>query len=295
MMMELVKLNKKYFPELEKLNEDRLQFNQVNEDFFSVYHSCSFAQQFLLRNKVRLLKSNTDIIGYLWYTVFDKNVCFINSMYIDNSKFNGVPLKDLYGKFINFLKPKYDVRYYYECNNTNFSILNELGFNKCEGVIDMKCNISDIIGCSDFSNVDFEVFKKGTHEALRCKIQNEVFKNDSRMPLEVEDIYFDELQNYYFDEGAIFIKQENKYIGYGQIIIDNNNAIIVNVGILNPYRGKGYGKELLYYLIGIIKSKGYEEVSIKVASNNFVALNLYKSMGFISYKETYNMILKRSR
>lgn len=294
-MVELVKLNKKYFSDLEKLNECRLQFNKVNEDFFLIYHSCSLAQQFLLRNKVRLLKYDSYIIGYLWYTLLDKNVCFINSMYIDNSNLKDVLLKDLYGIFINYLKVKYDVRYFYECNGTNFKILDELGFIKCDGVIDMKCKVSNIIDFPSFNNVDFETFKKGTHEALRCKIQNEVFKNDSRMPLEVEDIYFDELQNYYFDEGAIFIKLDNKYIGYGQVIIDNEHAIIVNVGILNAYRGMGYGKKLLYHLISIIRDKGYEEVAIKVAANNYIALKLYESMGFIAYKESYNMILKRSR
>jgi ribosomal protein S18 acetylase RimI-like enzyme len=294
-MMELIKLNKKNISALEKLNESRLLFNEVNEDFLSLYNNCNIAQQFLLRNKVRLLKHNCKIIGYLWYTVIDKSTCFINSMYIDNSNLSDVSIIDLYGIFINYLKARYVVKYYCECNSINFNILNKLGFCTFDGVIEMKCKINNITGSSDLNNVNFEILKKGTHEALRCKIQNEVFRNEARMPLEIEDMYFDELQNYYFDEGAIFIKLDDIYIGYGQVIIDNNCAIIVNVGILSAYRGKGYGKKLLYQLIEIIRINGYEDVSIKVATNNCIALNLYKSMGFSVYKESYDMMIKRSR
>lgn len=294
-MIELVKLNKKNISVLENLNESRLLFNEANEDFLSLYNSCNIAQQFLLRNKVRLLIHNCKIIGYLWYTVLDKGICLVNSMYINSSNVSDMCIIDLYSFLINYLKDRYDVKYYCECNSINFNILDGLGFCKCDGVIDMKCKINNIAGFSELNNVNFEIFKKGTHEALRCKIQNEVFKNDSRMPLGIEDIYFDELQNYYLDKGAIFIKLDDKYIGYGQVIIDNNCAIIVNVGILSSYRGKGYGKKLLYQLIEIIRTSGYEDVSIKVAANNNIALNLYKSMGFTAYKESYNMVLKRSR
>jgi hypothetical protein len=75
-------------------------------------------------------------------------------------------------------------------------------------------------------SVNIELFKKGFHEQIRCNIQNEVFKNDSRIPLSIEDIYYDESQKYYYDEGSIFIKKANDYIGYGQIIMDMRIQVI---------------------------------------------------------------------
>ncbi|WP_406541200.1 hypothetical protein [Clostridium ljungdahlii] len=54
----------------------------------------------------------------------------------------------------------------------------------------------------------------------------------------LEDIYFDEAQDYYFEKGAIFLKQNDEYIGYGQIVMENDIPVIVNFGILKEFRGK---------------------------------------------------------
>ncbi len=129
--------------------------------------------------------------------------------------------------------------------------------------------------------------KKDKDEKARCLLQNEIFKNDDRIPINIEDIYYDEAQEYYFDKGAIFIKFDNIPIGYGQIIIEDKVASIVNFGIIEKYRKKGYGKVFLRYLLNIAVDNEFSRVSLKVDSNNVVALNLYIALGFNIKKEFY--------
>lgn len=88
------------------------------------------------------------------------------------------------------------------------------------------------------------------------------------------------MQKYYIKDAAVFIKLNDKFIGYGQVIIEKGMPLIVNVGILQAYRGNGYGKMLLLHLLHIAECMSYKKVKIKVDYNNIIAMNLYKNLGF---------------
>ena len=45
------------------------------------------------------------------------------------------------------------------------------------------------------------------------------------------------------------------------------------------YRGEGYGKAILQYVLSFAKEKGYSEIVLGVDCDNTVALNLYKKLG----------------
>ncbi|PWX46003.1 N-acetyltransferase, partial [Clostridium perfringens] len=51
-------------------------------------------------------------------------------------------------------------------------------------------------------------------------------------------------------------------------------------GIIEEFRGKGYGEALLIHILNQAKIKGLKEVYIKVKSDNINAINLYKKTGF---------------
>ncbi len=112
------------------------------------------------------------------------------------------------------------------------------------------------------------------------------FKSHDRIPLTKEDIYFDESQNYYVKDASFFIKKDDEYIGYGQVILENNIPFIVNFGILSNFRKEGYGKVLLNHILNKLKIKGFKKVMIRVSSENEIALNLYKSLGFYHIKKS---------
>ena len=197
-----------------------------------------------------------------------------------------------YKFLLDTLKKNCSVTYLCESNNYNYEILKNLGFIKKDGMLILYLNMTENIPLVLHENLQFEVLKKGRDEHIRCEIQNNIFKEDTRVPLAVEDIYFDEVQSYYFDKGSVFLKKDGRHIGYGQVIIEHNIPVIVNFGILKEYRGKGYSKSLLTYLLKIIQYNGFNNVKIKVKSTNKVALNLYKGIGFKITGETYNWELK---
>jgi ribosomal protein S18 acetylase RimI-like enzyme len=282
-MLKCISLNKKHFNIFTDLNNSSKNFNNLNEDFFSLYRELNFIQRFFLVRRVKLLKKDNEIIGFYWLTKHNTMEYTLNSIYVKD-KFD---LIDKYMFVIDALSLNGILTYRCEKNSFNYKVLKSIGFEAVEGTYEMQANIKSNIEYNAITDVQFEILQKNKQEELRCKIQNEVFKNETRIPLTIEDIYYDEEQSYYYDNGAVFIKKENEYIGYGQIIIVDNIPVIVNVGILKAYRGNGYGEALMHYLINYLYNQGFSEVKLRVSASNSVAINLYKRMGFSIIKETH--------
>ncbi|PRR78883.1 putative acetyltransferase [Clostridium liquoris] len=284
-MCKCIKLNKNNITQLKLLNDSRIYFNKLNEDFFALYRSCNIFQKMFLKRDITLLISEGKYIGYIWATMQDKNSYLINSLNIDSTS----NVEKYISLLIGTLRVGYTASYTCEGNGNNVNQLEKAGFRKISGTIKMELNLSGSYTSSINNEVMFKILEKGKEEKIRCNIQNEVFKNDTRIPISIRDIYFDQCQEYYFDDGAIFIMKDNKYMGYGQIIIENNVPIIVNLGILKDYRGKGYGKALINYLLQIVRINKFEKVIINVDWNNKIALEMYKKCGFKIVSEQYNM------
>jgi len=292
-MYECVNLNKKNIGKLKELNFIKSEFNVLNEDFFEFYSNCNFAQQIMLKRKVKLIKNDGDYIGFIWYEHLNKNICTIKSIFC-LEKHISYPYKLL----LDNIKGKSIIKYNCQSNDFNFAVLNEIGFAKAQGVLELSLSKLEFekFEYNDFlnkNNLIFREYKKGKDESLRCSIQNHVFEDENRTPLSVHDIYFDVSQDYYLEKGAVFLYKATKCIGYGQIILEKEYPFIVNVGILNDFRGLGYGKILMYHLLNIINENKYNEVRIKVKSSNFKALNLYRELGFKENFETFIWELKR--
>ncbi|MDW8801940.1 GNAT family N-acetyltransferase [Clostridium sp. A1-XYC3] len=292
-MFECVGLNKTNFNKLLDLNKLRHNFNNLNEDFIKVYNNSNFAQRMLLRRRVKLLIKDSRYIGYIWAEMNDKKNCSIKALNVLSS--NNADTLDYspYKALINNLRKNTLVNYYCESNNFNSQVLENIGFTKGEGTLILSFNVEENKLVMPEHSLQFETLQVGADEGKRCRIQNEIFKNNNRLPLTIDDIYFDEAQSYYVDKGAVFLKKDSQYVGYGQIIIEENTPVIVNFGILKEHRGKGYSKVFLSYLLKVIKDAGFDFVKIKVKNTNNIALNLYKRVGFQVIGEIYNWELKR--
>lgn len=287
-MYKYVKFSKILIPQFKELNDARRSFNPLNEDFFQYYNTTTLPQKLFLRKNITILEYNKNLCGYIWTSIDSKNLYNIRALSVN------LPNKsvDYIRLLLKTLKPGFTANFLCENNGINMELLKEVGFNKKVGTIEMSVDLKKEIKSTTMENIKFEMFKKGFDEKIRCDIQNEVFKDKNRIPISTRDIYFDEKQNYYFSPGAIFIKKDNNYIGYGQVIIEGNTPIIVNVGILPDYRGKGYGKLLINYLLKIINDYNYNTATINVDSNNVNAFNLYKNCGFNILKEYVNLEIK---
>jgi len=273
---------------LKKLNEERNGFNNLNRDFFAFYNDLNFIQKHFIKRSVKLLKSNGTYTGYIWINNDSDNYYKIESI---NANENINLAQNLRTLIRSFAKKNI---FFYECekNDFNYKILKDLGFMKKQGAIEMCSMLENNFDFKIPESISIKKFKSNLDERKRCYLQNKIFKTDDRIPLSVQDIYFDESQEYYFEDGSYFIKLGNQEIGYGQLIMNNYVPTIVNFGILDEFRGHGYGKAFIKFFLRLAADKNLDNVFIKVDYSNKIAFNLYSSVGFKIYKETYTWKLK---
>ncbi|HCW53755.1 MAG TPA: GNAT family N-acetyltransferase [Clostridium sp.] len=252
-----------------------------DKGFFDIYDKESFLVKFIIRKQVKLFKVNDKYVGYLWHECPD-----------DSSKcctIYGISFKDDFIEHItsNFLDHlsfkalKFDIIQ----NTKNKLIMNRLGFN-----IQFKSNIMhlDILKHSEMlefkfpDNLKFKHFVKNQDEGLRCEVQNKIFGGKNRVPLAINDIYEEEEEEYFIEDFSVFLKNsDGDVLGYGQIILSRNKYTIVNFGILEQYRMRGYGEILLRYLINLCRLNSISQIFIRVEEANIKAINLYTKVGFV--------------
>ena len=289
-MYKCVNLSKNRISELKRLSIMSTGFNVLNQDFFKMYEKSSLIRQLIQRRKVRLLKNGSEFKGFVWFEYFAGNACGIRALF-SLEQDNIIT----YSMLLDSIPRCGILEYNCSDNGYNFRILESLGFEKGEGEIEMSYGIGDLLenNSQEQEGLIFKKFEKGKDEGLRCWIQNDIFKDNGRVPLTLNDIFFDVSQNYFLEGGAAFLYKDGECIGYGQIVVDNDVPYIVNLGILGEQRSKGYGKILLWYFLEAVRNRGFDQVRLKVRSGNKAALNLYRGFGFKTESETYKWQLKR--
>jgi [ribosomal protein S18]-alanine N-acetyltransferase len=68
--------------------------------------------------------------------------------------------------------------------------------------------------------------------------------------------------------------------GYGIMSIGAGEAHILNVCIRDEYRGRGFARKMLLYLLERARASGMYEAFLEVRPSNTAAARLYHSMGF---------------
>lgn len=282
-MYNCIDLNKTNIYNLKKLGVFGTKFNNLNKDFFNSYNNLNFIQKYFQRKRVKILNYGEESIGYIWITNNFRAVYTIEAMNVVPS--GNLNLKKCYEKLLHSVSNKGVFIYECEKNDYNFKTLEDIGFKAVNGTLEMCCYLDDDYNFEMKDDIAIENLILNRDEKKRCDIQNDIFKKDGRTPLDVEDIYFDQCQNYYFQQGCFFIKLKNFVIGYGQIIINDGIPVIVNFGIIDKFRGKGYGKLFLIFLLSKSKENNFKEIFIRVDASNTIALNLYRAVGFKIKKE----------
>jgi ribosomal protein S18 acetylase RimI-like enzyme len=170
-------------------------------------------------------------------------------------------------------------------NDICSKFMSTVGFAVKHGTYVLNLRLNSRFAEKHCDEASFVTLKRGKHEKIRCELQNSIFSNVERSPLTIQDIFMDEVQDYYVNDWCIFIKYNNCFVGYGQIIMNNNQPLIVNFGIRKEYRQRGLGDLLLTYLLNLLYDSGYREVKIKVNDDNTPAYELYRKKGFIVIEE----------
>ncbi|MBB6716011.1 GNAT family N-acetyltransferase [Clostridium gasigenes] len=284
-MISLKKLTSQNLDEFKKVYSQSKLSENYDRDFFKLYDEQNFVVKFIFKRFLKLFTYNNDIIGFMWYeTPMDINIR-IWALYIDN-RYLSLLNENLLKSFNNSL-----LSYEAVDSNRNIETLQNLGFKMVRPTVFMKLQISNYNKDSyllKYENgkdntskiITFRTFKIGEDEEIRCKIQNDIFSDYSRIPLTIEDVYSDLNQDYYINDLAIFMEVNNVIIGYGQIVFNRDIYTVVNFGIIAAYRGRGYGRLLLNKLIILSTAKAMQHLYIRVDKNNTKARELYKWAGF---------------
>ncbi|MGO5136679.1 GNAT family N-acetyltransferase [Clostridium butyricum] len=277
-MITIEKLSLFNIENFRKLYNAKYRSYICDRDFFTIYDEESFVVKYLLRKQVKIFKYNNKHIGYIWYdeSKIDNTLKNIYSMYF-------------FDDFIELLDDK--VLDFIKCNTLKLDIvenesisnlMKRLGFTIYSKTCLMKLITSKKpIEVKD--GINFKHFIKNCDEKLRCDVQNEIFYDENRVPLDTEDIFDEEEQDYYINDFSVFLYVNNECAGYGQIILSNDLYTIVNFGIIKKYRCCGYGQLLLNYLIELCRINQIEHVYIRVEKNNYKAVSLYNKVGFREY------------
>lgn len=248
--------------------------------FIKNYNNFKFFKKIKALYNLRIFILRGEIVGYIWYEPSGENIFTIKEIFYDEIIYEF----DLTETAAKFFKKRLFI---YECNENfiNSKIMTKFGFSLRYETYLMKLTIERQNNISLAENYYFSTLVKDEEESVRCSIQNEAFKDDTRIPLTLEDIYFDESQDYYIEKFCIFLRHNFEYIGYAQIIYTDNKYTIVNVGIKDSYKGNGFGRLLLMKLINLAYENNIKELYIKVKKENYIARKLYSSLNF-KYIET---------
>ncbi|WP_322016377.1 GNAT family N-acetyltransferase [Clostridium butyricum] len=287
-MITIEKLSLFNIENFRKLYNSKYRSYICDRDFFTIYDEESFVVKYLLRKQVKIFKYNNKNIGYIWYdeSKIDNTLKNIYSMYF-------------FDDFIELLDDK--VLDFIKCNTLKLDIVENESIsnlmNRLGSTIYSKTCLMKLIASKKpievKDGINFKHFIKNCDEKLRCDVQNEIFYDENRVPLDTEDIFDEEEQDYYINDFSVFLYVNNECAGYGQIILSNDLYTIVNFGIIKKYRCCGYGQLLLNYLIELCRINQIEHVYIRVEKNNYKAVSLYNKVGFreyISYDTWYKCI-----
>lgn len=104
---------------------------------------------------------------------------------------------------------------------------------------------------------------------------------------ELKDRFYNELLSK--NRVTFVYTKDEEYIAEISIVFNKNDEdysipgkrlYISRIIVKKEFRGKGYGKKLMNYVIEFAKREKYKEVSLGVNLDNYIALKLYVNLGF---------------
>lgn len=243
--------------------------------------------------KVKLLMVDDRAKGYIFcslkYARQDKHIIDVEEIFIKkgyDTYCNYTALLESLNSSFLFSQYKYARLYLENSRGTELEALLDLKTDKKVFELRLDLNKNANINSTTLihPNIRFVPFKRGIDEVKRVKIQNSIFcGTKGHIDCNISDVIHEENQNYYLEDGAIFLTVDGNIAGYSQAILEKHpvaKPYIVNFGIHENYRSRGLAKLLLNHTLFFLKQKGWNEVYITVDADNYKAYNLYKKSGF---------------
>lgn len=274
-MVYYEKLNRNNFSFWGELVKESFSYNKYKKKADDFYLNLNFFKKMFYKNNILLIKLGNSYVGYIWYELLNGDTVNIEDIYIKNNFIKLINLSKIdcfYDKIIIFQGFEDEITKQIMSNN----YLTKFRITKL-----MKINTLDKKPIVKKQNLSIRCYIRNRDEQTRCNIQNKVFNDNHRVPLQVKDIKFEQAQSYFIDELSMFLVYKNIVVGYGQVVFNKNMYMVVNFGILEEHRGKGFGEFFLISILDKTFNTGIENIYIRVDPNNIRAFDLYKKIGFI--------------
>lgn len=125
----------------------------------------------------------------------------------------------------------------------------------------IELDIKNFEKCNNIWNMD----KNKEH---KDKIYNELLNKNRKTFVYVKD------DKYIAEASLVFDKEDEDYT------IPGKRIYLSRIVVKKDFRGKGYGKKLMNNIIEYAKKENYEEMSLGVNLDNYIAFKLYVDLGF---------------
>ena len=147
---------------------------------------------------------------------------------------------------------------------------------------EIKPNLKDCLDCGSL-NISIEPSIHLTEEWLNTKqsLHKEIFKSDYMVGCHIHNLIMAIESK---DAMGFIVRVDGKAVGTIDVEEVNNVVYLLNLGLIDEYRGKGISKVLLTSCIEyVIKDhlNSYEGLYLTVNKDNVLARNLYESVGFV--------------
>lgn len=138
--------------------------------------------------------------------------------------------------------------------------------------------------------------KKGEENLLEEFLYQAIFIPEGMTPPDRSIIKNPELSMYIdnfgcmSDDTALVLEKEGKTAGavWARIIDDyghvDDDTPSLAISLLPEYRSRGAGTEMMKKMIEVLRTDGYEAVSLSVQKDNY-ALEMYRKLGFLPVRE----------
>lgn len=286
-MIKAEQVTRREIEEYKELLMGFTEFNAYNEDFYGTYISASMLVKMQLRSSARIIRFNDEPIFFVWFDVRSYSSTLRSIIPFERA----YELKD--GDFFHMVIPTLvrsivpraeSGKYGYQAleNEKNTMLLKLLGFSLDESVLVMRIATKDIPEAG--RQVEVKDFRLDDLQD-RVQIQNNIFNDRYRIPLNKSDIMLEISKRIYIPEASMFLIQDGRKIGYGQIIKGVEGNYLVNFGIVEDQRGKGYSRDFLIHVLNRGRELGFDQIFLEVNAYNIKAVNLYTSIGFKIFRK----------
>lgn len=93
---------------------------------------------------------------------------------------------------------------------------------------------------------------------------------------------YDEIKSFFsYNYHVIGLLYKGNLVGYSLISVIFEDCELLSIGVISEHRGNGQGRALLNKTLEIAKGLNATKVFLEVRTKNEVAINLYKSIGFV--------------